>query len=138
MPLKALSLSGSASSNLVSRIFKMRITNTTNNNLQKIIVELKSKDSRLLSRVANDLSRPTRIRREVNLSRLNRYTKEDEMIIVPGKVLGGGDLDHKITISAFKFSQSALSKLEKSGSKIVPLNDITKESVNGKRIRIIG
>jgi large subunit ribosomal protein L18e len=110
----------------------------TNDNLQKLIVELKASESNLLNRVAEDLSRPTRIRREVNLSRINNNTKDGEVIIVPGKVLGGGELDHKITISAFKFSGQALEKLGKSGSKIVPLQELAKESVKGKRIRIIG
>jgi large subunit ribosomal protein L18e len=111
---------------------------TTNENLQKLIVELKSAKSELLSRVAEDLERPTRIRREVNLARINRNTNEGEVIVVPGKVLGGGELDHKVTISAFRFSGSALEKLEKSGSKIVPLQQLAKENIQGKKIRIIG
>ena len=101
-------------------------------------LEEKADESKLVKRVAKDLNKATRIRREVNLSKINRYTKEDEIIIVPGKVLGGGELDHKLTISAFKFSDSALSKIEKSGSKIIPIDELLKESQTGKKIRIIG
>ncbi len=115
---------------------------TTNESMQRLISELKKKSeesqSKLLGRIVKDLDKPARIRREINISRINRYTKEDEMIIVPGKVLGGGELDHKITISAFKFSEGALSKIEKSGSKVIPINEITKESISGKRVRIVG
>jgi large subunit ribosomal protein L18e len=53
---------------------------------------------------------------------------------VPGKVLGGGEMDHKITISAFRFSESAKSKLEKTGSRIIPIHEITNE----RGVRIIG
>ena len=98
----------------------------------------KSGGSKLLSRIASDLSKPSRIRREVNLSRLNHFTKENELIVVPGKVLGGGTLNHKITLYAFNVSQGALSKLEKSGSKVLSLGELTKEQLTGKRIRIIG
>jgi large subunit ribosomal protein L18e len=120
----------------------MKESMITNENLKKLISDLKLKseqqNSNLLERVADDLERPTRIRREVNLSRINRYTKEGETIIVPGKVLGGGELDHKVIISAFKFSESALSKLKKSGSVIIPLQDVAKQPLTGKKVRIIG
>lgn len=117
----------------------MKRKNITNENLQELILELEKKsETKLFGRIAKDLNKPARGRREVNLSRLNRYTKEDEMIIVPGKVLGGGELDHKITISALKFSDGAISKLEKSGSKIIPINKIMDEKIQGKKIKIIG
>ncbi len=112
--------------------------NSTNETLQKVIEELKSKNSKLCDRLASDLCRSSRIRREVNLSRLNRFTKENEIIVVPGKVLGGGEMSHKITISAFNFSSSAISKLEKNGSKIIPLDSLIKEPLENKRIRIMG
>jgi len=85
-----------------------------------------------------DLERPTRNRRVVNLSRISRYTKENEIIIVPGKVLGSGMLNHKLTISAYQFSDQAKDKIERSGAEIVPLLDLSKEKPNGKKIRVIG
>jgi large subunit ribosomal protein L18e len=112
--------------------------NTTNQTLQKLISELKNTEISLFGRVASDLEKPSRKRREVNLSKLNNVTNEGEMIIVPGKVLGGGDINHKLTISAFKFSDGAVEKLKKSGSTIIPMEDITKEDIKGRRIRIIG
>ena len=118
---------------LPHRLEKMKKTNSSDGNLTKLIAELDS-ESKLVKRVASDLSRPSRIRREVNLTRLNRFTKENDVIIVPGKVLGGGELNHKITISAYKFSEGALSKLEKGGSKIIPIGEIVKQ----KNVRIIG
>ena len=110
----------------------------SNNEVMDLVNALNSKESKLLKRVASDISKSSRQRREVNLSRIDRFTKENEIIIVPGKVLGGGDLNHKITISALKFSTSALDKLKRNGSTVVPLNELTKESVVGKKVRIIG
>ena len=83
----------------------------SNEHLQSLIVTLKKKaiesDINLFKRLAIDLEKPSRIRRSVNLSRINRFTKENEFIVVPGKVLGSGELDHPLTIAAYKFSSSA-------------------------------
>lgn len=120
----------------------MKKVRTTNEHLQSLIVALKKKaiesDVKLFKRIASDLERPTRIRRNVNLSRINRFTKENEIIVVPGKVLGSGTLDHSLTIAAYKFSLSALDKIKGSNSNAITINDLIKDEVKGKRIRIIG
>ena len=120
----------------------MKRTGPTNQSLLVLINELKKQSIEqkvpLWKRIATDLERPTRNRRIVNLSRISRYAKENETIIVPGKVLAGGDLGQKLTIAAFKFSDSAKDKIEKSGSKIVQISEFLKESPKGKKIRIIG
>jgi len=117
-------------------------TGPTNIHLKELIIELKknsaSHNSNLWNRIAEELARPTRQRRIVNLSRINRYTKENENIIVPGKVLSSGDLDHKITIAAWQFSEQALDKIRKSNSKAVLIADLVRENPKGKGIRIIG
>jgi len=117
-------------------------TGPTNPILQDLIQELKRRSREqsinLWRRVANDLEKPTRQRRVVNLSSISRYTKEDEIVVVPGKVLGAGTLNHKLTISALQFSNGAIEKIEKIGAKIIPLLELSKENPTGKGIRIIG
>jgi len=117
-------------------------TGPTNPLLQDLIGELKKRSNEqsvnIWKRVAVDLEKPTRQRRIVNLSNINRNTKEDEIIVVPGKVLGSGALNHKLKISAYQFSEQARDKLEKAGAEIMTLLDISKEKPNGKKIRIIG
>jgi large subunit ribosomal protein L18e len=117
-------------------------TGSINPILLGLIAELKKRSNiqkvNIWKRVAADLEKPTRQRRVVNLSSINRYTKENEIIIIPGKVLGAGDLSHKLTISAFQFSDEAKEKIEKAGSKAVPLLELSKDSPQGKKIRIIG
>ncbi|MCH8329219.1 MAG: 50S ribosomal protein L18e, partial [Nanoarchaeota archaeon] len=101
----------------------MKRTGPTNPLLQELIGELKKRSNEqsvnLWKRVALDLEKPTRQRRVINLSRISRYTKENETIIVPGKVLGSGTLNQKLTISAYQFSEQAKDKIEKVGAKIV-------------------
>ena len=117
-------------------------TGPTNQILLRLIMELKKRSNEqnvnIWKRVANDLEKPTRQRRIVNLSSISRYTKENDIIIVPGKVLGAGNLNHKLIISAFQFSNGAKEKIEKVGAKIVPLLELSKENPSGKGIRIIG
>ena len=120
----------------------MKRTGPTNAILDGLITELKKRSTEqsvsLWKRIALDLEKPSRQRRVVNLSRINRYTDENDVIIVPGKVLGSGDLSHKLTISAYQFSEQAKDKLEKAGAKIMTLLDLSKEKPNGKKIKIIG
>ncbi len=110
--------------------------------MKSLIVELLSKASQdnvpLWRRVALDLEKPTRQRRIVNLSRINRYAEENETVVVPGKVLGDGILDHKVTIAAFSFSQNALDKISKVNAKAISIQELMKADIKGKRVRIIG
>ncbi len=120
----------------------MKRTGSTNPILKELIRELKKasidQDVAIWKRVATDLEKSTRSRRIVNLSKISRYTKENETIVIPGKVLGSGDLSHRLNVAAYKFSESALEKLQKIGAKAIPLKELIKENPKGKKIRIIG
>jgi len=116
-------------------------TGPTNQNLKDLIQELKKlgsqKDILLWKRIASDLEKSTRKRRVVNISRINRYTKENENIIIPGKVLGSGVLDHPVTVAAWQFSEQAKEKINKVG-KAINIQDLMKQDIKGKGVRIIG
>ena len=120
----------------------MKRTGPTNPLLRNLIQELKKRSSEqnvnIWRRIALDLEKPSRQRRVVNLSRINRYTKENEIIVVPGKVLGSGSLNHKLTIAAYQFSDSAKEKIAKVGANISSFLELSKEKPDGKRIKIIG
>ncbi len=90
------------------------------------------------NRIASDLEKPTRQRRAVNLSKINRFTKENEIIVVPGKVLSSGELNHKLTIAAWQFSQKALEKINKKNAKAMTIQELMKTNIKEKRVRIIG
>src|SRR3989338_3119235 len=119
----------------------MKRTGPTNEITENLISELKKRAAiqkvPLWKRVALDIERATRSRREVNLSRIDRHSNENDVVVVPGKVLASGTIEHKITLAAFNISKSAEEKLLKAGCKIVSLLDISKESPKGKKIKII-
>ena len=39
------------------------------------------------------------------------HASDGDVIVVPGKVLGTGDLNRKVTVAAFSFSKSAVEKI---------------------------
>lgn len=117
------------------------MTYTTNINMVKLVEELKKKSSeekvKIWKRLALDLERPTRIRRVVNISKLDRFTKKDDVVVVPGKVLGSGDLNHNLTVAAFNFSGQAKEKINQKG-KALSLDELMKKNPKGKKVKILG
>ncbi len=104
--------------------------------LKKISIEKKIP---LWKRVATELEKSNRRRRRiVNLTRINLHTKSGETILVPGKVLANGELDHKVSIVAWKFSQQAINKIKEAKGEIIHLEDFMKKEIKGRRVRLIG
>ncbi|MEM4589708.1 MAG: 50S ribosomal protein L18e [Candidatus Micrarchaeia archaeon] len=64
------------------------------------------------------LKMPRRKQICVNLSKISRYSKPNSVVVVPGKVLAGGELKHKIDLVALSFSDVASKKIKASGSQI--------------------
>ena len=89
-------------------------------------------------RIADDLELPTRQRRIINVSKINRYTKANETIIVPGKVLGSGVVNHNVHVAAWAFSESAKKRIEQAKGKCVTINELIKSNPKGKDVRILG
>lgn len=117
-------------------------TGPTNPNLISLIRSLKKLSTqqkvKIWKRVASDLEKPTRIRRAVNLYKIEKYLKPGETALIPGKLLSTGTLTKKVEISAYQASQQTLEKIEKTGSKFVTLQELMQKNPNGKKIRLIG
>lgn len=74
----------------------------------------------------------------MNISRLNRFTKKGETIVVPGKVLGSGRIDHHLTVAAFAFSELAKSKISKAKGKCLGIADLIDKNPKGTNVKILG
>jgi large subunit ribosomal protein L18e len=86
----------------------------------------------------NELSGPRKDRREINLAALSKFTKEGDVVVVAGKILGGGEIDHKVTVCAFSFSVAAVKKILSSGGKILFFADLIEKHPDGKGVKILG
>ncbi len=116
-------------------------TGPTNIQLQKLIKELqelaRTQNSLLWKLAAFELSRPTRKRREVNVSNIDMAAEDGETVLVPGKVLSAGELTKKVTVAAWKFSANAKAKINKKG-KAVSIQELMKSNPKGSKVRVIG
>ena len=106
--------------------------------LQNLIIELDQKDKPIWKAVAADLNRPRRAGFKMNLFRLEKISEGKETVVVPGIVLGTGEISKKLNIAALQFSGSAKGKIEKAGGKCWSIHDLVKENPEGKGVRILG
>ena len=87
--------------------------------------------------LASYLQKPRRQATSVDLWKLNKMAAKfkDKTLVVPGKVLGTGELTETFSLAAFAYSESAKAKLEKAKIKPLGLNDILEKP--GKELVII-
>jgi large subunit ribosomal protein L18e len=88
-------------------------------------------------RVAVELEKPTRRRRIVNLYKIDKYVRDGETVVVPGKVLGTGNLNKKFNVAAYSFSEDAIEKISEKG-KAMTINELVVKNPKGEKIRIMG
>jgi len=119
-----------------------RKTKITNPELLKLIRFLRKKsrenDAAIWRRVAEMLSKPKRRRIAVNISRISRYTKENDEVVVPGKVLGAGTINHPVKVAAFAFSEQARSKIIKAKGECLSIPELAEMNPKGSNVKIIG
>lgn len=95
-------------------------------------------DAPIWSKLAKLALKPSSARRVVNLTKINDVTKENDVIVIPGKVLGTGNVLHKVTLSSFSISNSAAKKIIESGGKIISFSEMIEKFPTGKGVNIIG
>jgi len=119
----------------------MKRTGPTNVYLKQLIESLKKKalaDKTPIWRdVAEKLGKPRRKRIEVNLSDIDRNTKKDDFVVVPGIVLSSGELTKAVNVAAWKFSSSAKEKIKKSKGKTLEIEELVKENPKGTGVKIL-
>ncbi|MEM3699394.1 MAG: 50S ribosomal protein L18e [Candidatus Bathyarchaeia archaeon] len=98
----------------------------------------KENEANIWRDIAEQLAKPKRKRIAVNISRLNRYTQKSDVVAVPGKVLGAGELNHPITVAAFAFSEKAKEKIKAAKGKCLSYFDLIKKNPKGSGVKIIG
>lgn len=77
-------------------------------------------------------------RGEVNVDKLSKFTKNGDVVIVPGKVLGAGDLGHSVIICAYSISKLASMKISKAGGQILALTEFVEKYPHGSGVKLIG
>jgi len=98
----------------------------------------RDKNHGIWNKVIKELSRSRKNRRKVNLWKINKYSKENDIVIIPGKVLGSGKIDHKVTICGFEFSKKVKDLANKDENiNLITINDLLKQNPRGSNVKIL-
>lgn len=87
--------------------------------------------------IAGLLSGPTRKYSGVNLQEIEKESKEGDTIVIPGKVLGKGDVSKKIRVCALSFSAEAEKKLKARKCEIVSIIKEIEVNPEARGIKIL-
>ena len=87
--------------------------------------------------IAQMLSVPTKKRQILNLEKIDKMSKEKEIVVIPGKVLSLGEINKKIKIVALSFSEKTKEKLTKSKVPFSSIIDEIKENPEARGIKIL-
>jgi len=131
----------------VKHLFKMKsrtlITKQAERKLSPEIVEtivLARKNKKWLE-AAGVLAGPRRKKLSLNLDEIERKIEQEKIkenvVVVPGKVLGDGELKKKITLVALSFSKSAEEKLKKSKTDFLAIKEEIKKNPEAKGVRVL-
>lgn len=98
---------------------------------------LKAKKNEKWLRIAGILSSPRRKKVVANLSMIDKESKEGDTIVVPGKVLGSGEVSKRIKIVAFSFSEEAVKKLKEKKCEIELISKEMDKNPEAKGVKVI-
>jgi len=86
---------------------------------------------KLLSKKTNQLV-------EVNVGKLEAISPEDGVLLVPGKVLGEGEVSKKLHVGAVAFSASAVQKIGSAGGEALQIKEFVAKYAEGKGVLLVG
>lgn len=118
-----------------------RTNQKTNPRLSSLIAMLKEtareNDAKIWRVIAQNLEAPSKNHAEVNIGKINRYAQDGETLIVPGKVLGSGMLDQKVSVAALNFSESAIVKITGLEGSCMSIEELVAANPKGSGVRIL-
>lgn len=115
----------------------MKVTGPSNYYTRKLIRQLWKTKRRIWRRVSEIIGKPARNHAEINLYRLNKITKDNDVCVIPGKILGTGNLDHPVCLGALKISTLAKEKLEKAKCEILTIQELMSKYPTGSGVKIL-
>jgi large subunit ribosomal protein L18e len=71
------------------------------------------------------------------LSTINRNTKKSDVVVVPGKILGSGTINHAVTVASFGASEKAKEKLVAAKAKYLSIPELLEKNPKGTNVKII-
>lgn len=119
----------------IKRKVEKKLRRKTNQGLVETILAGKKEEK--WQELSHLISRPRRKQMKFNLGEIEKMSKEGEVVIVAGKVLGEGELTKKVKLAAFQFSESAIVKLKKHKIEFHELKEEIEKNPDAKNVHIL-
>ncbi len=74
----------------------------------------------------------------VNVGKISRLTGQSDVVLVPGKVLGGGVVSQRVIVGAYSFTESAVEKIRAAGGEALALPKFIERYPSGAGVKLIG
>ena len=114
------------------------VTQAKVNTLKILKKASKENEAPIWAKVADFVQKSRSNQKTVNLNKIDETTEDGNAIVITGKVLGTGNLSHKVSVSSFSISNSAAKKIKESGGEILQFSDMIQRFPSGKGVKIIG
>jgi len=113
----------------------------TNPNLTRLISELqtvgRAEKAQIWRDIATRLEKPLSHWAEVNLGEIARVVPAKATVVIPGKLLGSGEIDKPVVVASFKCSASARRKLEAAGGKAISISQLLRDNPTGSGVVVM-
>lgn len=87
--------------------------------------------------IAKIISGPTRNYTVLNLEEINEQASAGDVVVLPGKVLGVGELIKKVKVCALAFTSSAIEKMNKAKIEYCYILDEIKKNPDAKGVKVL-
>ena len=109
----------------------MKPTGKENPKIRKLLVALKKQKEGFYKDLARHIGKPSRQGIAVDVSKIAKF---DGDIVVPGTVIGDGNIKNAGNVYALRFSKSARAKIERAGGKCLSIEALLE---GNKKARIM-
>ncbi len=120
-------------------ISKTKISKRIRRKTDPVIEEtiILAKKNKCWMKIAQIISGSKRGYAAVNLKEIDENSSEGDTLVIPGKVLGLGEVTKRVRVCALEFSESAKDKLVKTKSEIVYLLEEIKKNPKAEGVKIL-
>ena len=114
------------------------VTQAKVNTLKILKKASKENDAPIWAKVADFVQKSRYNQKIVNLTSINQITEEGNAVVLTGKILGTGNISHKVSVSSFSISNAAAKKIIESGGEVLKFSEMIEKFPTGKGVKIIG
>lgn len=110
---------------------------TTDPRRRRLIRALHKTKRRFWKTVSEFLNKSRSNRIVVNIGKIDVFSENNDIVLIPGKVLSSGELSRPVTIAAFSCSKKARKKILKAGGDFLRIEDLLVRNPAGSKVKLL-